>query len=370
MTRVGYIPGVFDQLHYGHLNILCIAQSLCDFLIIGVHTDEFVQAYKRKPLDNQELRMEKLAKRGFNVCLVGNVHLDIIEKYNVNVIFHGSDWELESYKKQIRYYEDGLDKKNVEIQILEYTKGISTTDILSNKIPKLSTINHIIFDLDKTLVLNHKPMMFAVEFLDLCRKSGKTVQLLTNNNRYTKTELSDMLTSINLHFNENEIISPLDSIVNLKQKVFVWGTDSVVKYLSEKINLVPINQAEIIVILYRNNYYYDEIVQLTTAIKTIPYIIGNIDPTYPDKSLLLPDTGALYKMIKYASGKDALFIYGKPNFEIPLKDQSKSVMIGDSLLTDGKQAEKMGIQFIHVNKDDPLSKISHLGVLIDYFTRT
>ena len=27
----------------------------------------------------------------------------------------GDDWEIESYKKQIRYYEDGLDKLGLEL---------------------------------------------------------------------------------------------------------------------------------------------------------------------------------------------------------------------------------------------------------------
>ena len=38
----------------------------------------------------------------------------------------------------------GLDKKNIEIQLLEYTKGISTTDIITNKVLQLSNIKHII----------------------------------------------------------------------------------------------------------------------------------------------------------------------------------------------------------------------------------
>ena len=45
----GYVPGGFDMLHIGHLNILTSAAARCDRLIVGVATDESLERMKGRP---------------------------------------------------------------------------------------------------------------------------------------------------------------------------------------------------------------------------------------------------------------------------------------------------------------------------------
>ena len=119
------------MFHIGHLNILKKAKELCDYLIVGVSTDELVQDYKhKKPIIPYEHRKTIVEAIKYVDEVVPQVSMDKMEawkKIKFDVMFHGDDWKnSEMYNK----YKEEFDKVNVDIVFLPHTAGISSTDLV------------------------------------------------------------------------------------------------------------------------------------------------------------------------------------------------------------------------------------------------
>ncbi len=128
--KIGYTTGVFDMFHIGHLNILKRAKEQCEYLIVGVSTDEVVQNYKHKtPIIPFDQRIAIVESIKFVDKVVPQTTMDKIEAWKnikFNVMFHGSDWQnSELYDK----YQKDFAKIGVDVVFLPHTDGISSTDI-------------------------------------------------------------------------------------------------------------------------------------------------------------------------------------------------------------------------------------------------
>ena len=53
-----YTYGVYDLFHIGHINLFKRIKENCDKLIVGVHNDEQVMTYKKKPIISYDDRLE------------------------------------------------------------------------------------------------------------------------------------------------------------------------------------------------------------------------------------------------------------------------------------------------------------------------
>lgn len=128
-----YVIGVFDLFHRGHIELLKRSKALGGNLIVAINGDEMVAAYKRKPLYSETDRLEiiKACKYVDDAFIVkGYDNKEFIEKYQIDAIVHGDDWEVESYMKQIRVDEQFLKEKGVSLVLLPYTQGVSTSELI------------------------------------------------------------------------------------------------------------------------------------------------------------------------------------------------------------------------------------------------
>ena len=94
--RIGYTTGVYDMFHIGHLNIIRKAKEQCDYLIVGVTTDELCHSRKNKyPIINEKDRMSIVEAIRYVDRVVPQIDMDkmrAVKEFNVDVVFVGSDW--------------------------------------------------------------------------------------------------------------------------------------------------------------------------------------------------------------------------------------------------------------------------------------
>lgn len=137
--KVGYTTGVFDLFHIGHLNVLKKAKEQCEFLIVGVSTDELVQQYKNKtPIISYEERKTIIEAIRYVDKVVPQENRDKIaafDKYKFDVIFVGDDWKDSDVFNQVDNYMKAHGASGVEY--IPYTKNTSST-ILRETLAKIN----------------------------------------------------------------------------------------------------------------------------------------------------------------------------------------------------------------------------------------
>lgn len=132
--KVGYTTGVYDMFHIGHLNILKRAKEQCEYLVVGVSTDEVVQNYKhKKPVIPFEERMEIVKAIRYVDKVVAQTSMDKMEaweKIHFDALFHGDDWKDSNMYIEL---EKKLKEQGVHMVFLPHTDGTSST-LLTEKL--------------------------------------------------------------------------------------------------------------------------------------------------------------------------------------------------------------------------------------------
>ena len=135
--RIGYTTGVFDMFHIGHLNILRRAKERCDYLIVGVSTDELVAEYKHKmpvvPYEERAAIVESIKYVDKVVPQTDRDKLAAQERLGFHVMFVGDDWKGAELFMRV---ETALAERGVDVVYFPYTKGTSST-LLAEKLAKL-----------------------------------------------------------------------------------------------------------------------------------------------------------------------------------------------------------------------------------------
>ena len=120
-----YTTGAFDMFHTGHLNILKKSKEICNYLLVGVSTDELILKEKKKePVIPFKERCNIVKALRFVDEVIPQIDKDkqsIVNKFKIEAITVGNDWEGK------------YPTVSCDLIFLPYTKGISST-LLRDKV--------------------------------------------------------------------------------------------------------------------------------------------------------------------------------------------------------------------------------------------
>lgn len=130
--KKGYCAGVFDLFHIGHVNLFRRAKEKCDYLIIGVLTDELVIHFKKNaPYIPFEERLQMVAScryvdEAVPVTFETIGKLDAWDKYHYDCFFSGDDYSGNPVWMEEKRL---LNERGSDVYFFSYTQTTSSTKI-------------------------------------------------------------------------------------------------------------------------------------------------------------------------------------------------------------------------------------------------
>ena len=124
-----YVCVTGDLFHYGHISFFKKAKEFGEKLIVGICSDDKAGEYKRRPILNLQERSEVIK----NCALVDEVVMsappvtdqDFMDLHKIEIVVASTEYPKNILKKYFNYpLEAGL------LKLVDYTDGISTTDIM------------------------------------------------------------------------------------------------------------------------------------------------------------------------------------------------------------------------------------------------
>lgn len=132
--HIGYISGVFDLFHVGHLNMFKRAKELCDYLIVGVVTDEGVRKVKKVetfvPFEEriEIVRSCRYVDETVEIPLDYDNTRDAFRLHHFDCQFSGSDYEEDSFWISNKEF---LEQNGSTMVFFPYTESTSSSKIKS-----------------------------------------------------------------------------------------------------------------------------------------------------------------------------------------------------------------------------------------------
>jgi len=129
-NRIVFTNGVFDILHFGHVDYLGKARKLGDILIVGLNRDRSVRKFKSKdrPIQNEKDRARILAALrpvDYVILFSEETPERLIEAVNPDILVKGADYKISEI-----IGADYVKSYGGKVHRIRLQKGRSTTEII------------------------------------------------------------------------------------------------------------------------------------------------------------------------------------------------------------------------------------------------
>lgn len=146
-----WIDGCFDLMHWGHANAIRQAKELCDYLVVGVHSDADILRHKGPPVmtEQERYRAVRACKWVDEVVEAAPyvTELSVLDTHNIDFCVHGEDVSTDEHGRDC-YWEV---KEAGRYKTIKRSESVSTTDIVGRML--LMTKDHLSKSLDNSQAL-------------------------------------------------------------------------------------------------------------------------------------------------------------------------------------------------------------------------
>jgi cytidyltransferase-like protein len=128
MSRV-YVDMVADLFHAGHVAFLRQARELGDTLVVGIHSDDAVAAYKRTPICTMSERLAVVEACRLVDEVIADAPLSVdeawLDLHALDRVVHGDDFDAD----RLALSYPGALSRGILVTV-PYSPGVSTSDLI------------------------------------------------------------------------------------------------------------------------------------------------------------------------------------------------------------------------------------------------
>ncbi|MFC1780309.1 adenylyltransferase/cytidyltransferase family protein [Patescibacteria group bacterium] len=137
--KIGFTHGAFDLFHFSHLDLLKKSEAICDFLIVGIESDEHVETYKsyKRPIVDEKSRTSIIGELNcVDAVFVNDLPLNsqtytyLYKELHVDCVTIGNEFQYEDIM------QEQVLRAGSDLVKLNPVRLYSTTSLISSIIRK------------------------------------------------------------------------------------------------------------------------------------------------------------------------------------------------------------------------------------------